>query len=169
MVRCGPAATSMPRRSSHATRPMLARHRRVRGVTLIATLRPRRCAVLLRCVQPNTSVCRRSSCPTHPASLRSSHHIHVASFVACDSPSRTQSVATASLRFPAALADRPRSPVVAFATVLLTLVAICARIAPPSMTPTLAASCLGATAPRRASRRPISIGRQFGRDAPPIA
>jgi hypothetical protein len=41
-------------------------------------------------------------------------------------------------------------------------VAICARLELPLQHP-------GAPVPSRASRRPISIGRQFGRDAPPIA
>jgi len=45
---------------------------------------------------------------------RSSHATH---------PSGLPSVASASLRFPAALADRPRLRVAAFATMLLTLVA----------------------------------------------
>jgi hypothetical protein len=47
----------------------LARRPRVRDVTLTATLR-------------------------HPASLRPSHHVRVVSFVACDSPFLTSSVAT---------------------------------------------------------------------------
>jgi hypothetical protein len=58
---------------------------------------------------------------SHPASLRPSHHMHVVSFVACDSPSRNSvrchRVAAQSC-FPC---GRPRSPIVAFATVLLTL------------------------------------------------
>jgi hypothetical protein len=63
---------------------------------------------------------------------------HSGSLTVCCSPlhstrvsgGRPASVATASLRNPAPLADRPELPVQAFATVLLTLVANCARISP---------------------------------------
>jgi hypothetical protein len=75
----------------------LARHRRVRGVTLTATLRSRRCAALLRCVQPaplhcaillrsrtcRHSMCRRSPQCCSPLCRRSSHAAHPASLRPC--------------------------------------------------------------------------------------
>lgn len=60
-------------------------------------------AVTLRCPAPlrpaGTSVCRRSSCPTHPASLRSSRHFPVPAFVACDSPCPRPTPASRGLDF----------------------------------------------------------------------
>jgi hypothetical protein len=82
-----------------------------------ATLRHRATPVRLRCAPANT-----------PMYCRSVHAPHL---TLSDCGGRLASVATASLRFPASLADQPKLHGWAFATVLLTHVAICARMELP--------------------------------------
>jgi hypothetical protein len=78
----------------HAAHPALARRRRVRRASPAATL-----PLLLRCGPARTSMFGRSIGSTRFCISSKTHPI---------SPSRTSSVAAASLRIPASLADRPR-------------------------------------------------------------